>query len=67
MCIIGLELLVTFPFHPQNYGLKADVEEARVYVERCDVTNERMQDRIQVSLKSDCAALQLSHCFLHLA
>jgi len=32
----------------QNHGLKADVEEARVYIERCDASNERMQDRIQV-------------------
>ena len=33
----------------QNHSLKADVEEARVYIDRCEATNERMQDRLQVS------------------
>ena len=33
----------------QNHGLKADIEEARVYIERYEATAERMQGRIQVS------------------
>ena len=34
----------------QNHGLKADMDEARIYIERYEASNERMQGKIQVSL-----------------